>query len=154
MNIQNILKNVLVAVAVLFPLKAKADLPGKHPFYLHALTDLRTARWMLEHRPGDPAVSGQEDVAIQQIDAAIGDIKAASIDDGKDLHDHPKIDLPKRHEGHLHKALDLLRKVRQDVSKEEDDPLAKGLKKNALNHINGAIGATKDALEDAHKAAK
>src|SRR6185437_12717264 len=29
--------------------------------YLHALTDLRTARWMLEHRRGDAAVSGQED---------------------------------------------------------------------------------------------
>ena len=38
---------------------ASADMPGKHPFYLHALSDLRTARWMLEHRPGDAAVSGQ-----------------------------------------------------------------------------------------------
>ncbi|MEH2129414.1 MAG: hypothetical protein V7K86_01855, partial [Nostoc sp.] len=35
---------------------AYADLPGKHPYYLHALTDLRTARWLLEHRPGDAAV--------------------------------------------------------------------------------------------------
>ena len=26
------------------PLAANADLPGKHPYYLHALTDLRTAR--------------------------------------------------------------------------------------------------------------
>ena len=31
---------------------AYADLPGRHPAYLHALTDLRTARWMVEHRPG------------------------------------------------------------------------------------------------------
>ena len=41
-----------------------ADLPGRHPAYLHALTDLRDARWNLEHRPGDAAVSAQEDVAI------------------------------------------------------------------------------------------
>ena len=40
------------------PFAANADLPGKHPFYLHALSDLRSARWLIEHRPGDAAVSG------------------------------------------------------------------------------------------------
>ena len=59
---------------LLLPLFANADLPGKHPAYLHALTDLRTARWMLEHRPGDAAVSGNEDAAITEIDAAIREI--------------------------------------------------------------------------------
>src|ERR1700758_2720053 len=83
------------------PFVASADLPGKHPYYLHALTDLRTARWMLEHRPGDAAVSGQEDVAITEIDGAIGEIKRASIDDGKDVHDHPKADAPHDHPGRL-----------------------------------------------------
>ena len=33
-----------------------ADLPGHHPAYLHALTDLRAARWNLEHRPGDAEI--------------------------------------------------------------------------------------------------
>src|SRR5471032_299417 len=70
---------------------AQADLPGKHPAYLHALSDLRAARWMLEHRPGDPAVSAQEDVAISEIDGAIAEIKRAAIDDGKDIHDHPNV---------------------------------------------------------------
>src|ERR1700677_1277708 len=83
--------SALLAVA---PLAfAHADLPGKHPLYLHALSDLRTARWMIEHRPGDAAVSGHEDVAIQEIDAAIGEVKAAAIDDGKDIHDHPSVDI-------------------------------------------------------------
>src|SRR5580704_2701275 len=81
------------------PFAANADLPGNHPAYLHGLTDLRTARWMLEHRPGDPAVSGQESVAIAEIDAAIGEIKRAAIDDGKDIHDHPKVDGPTDHPG-------------------------------------------------------
>src|ERR1700729_114231 len=73
------------------PFAANADLPGKHPAYLHALSDLRAARWMLEHRPGDAAVSAHEDVAISEIDAAIGEIKHAAIDDGKDIHDHPPV---------------------------------------------------------------
>jgi hypothetical protein len=74
---------------------------GKHPAYLHALSDLRTARWMLEHRPGDAAVSGQEDVAITEVDAAIGEIKRAAIDDGKDIHDHPKDDVAADRPGRL-----------------------------------------------------
>jgi hypothetical protein len=130
------------------PLAASADMPGKHPAYLHALSDLRAARWMLEHRPGDPAVSGQEDVGITQIDAAIGEIKRASIDDGKDIHDHPKVDSPPDRPGRLHKALELLREAHGDVAREEDDPLTKGLRNRAIGHIDGAIHSTEHAIGD------
>jgi len=51
-------------IAVFVPLAAHADLPGDHPYYIHALSDLRDARWNLEHRAGDAAVSANEDVAI------------------------------------------------------------------------------------------
>jgi hypothetical protein len=145
------LKRPLVVGMLLaaLPFAASADLPGKHPYYLHALTDLRTARWMLEHRPGDAAVSGQEDVAITEIDGAIGEIKRAAIDDGKDVHDHPKMDVPPDHPGRLHKALELLRKTHNDVAREEDDPMTKGLRNRAVGHIDGAIHATEKALNDA-----
>jgi hypothetical protein len=145
------LSNKSIVVGVLFaalPWVASADLPGKHPHYLHALTDLRTARWMLEHRPGDAAVSGQEDVAISEIDAAIGEIKHAAIEDGKDIHDHPAVDLPNDPRGRLHKALDLLRKTHDDVAREEDDPMTKGLRNRAVGHIDGAIHATEKAIHD------
>lgn len=127
---------------------ASADLPGKHPYYLHALTDLRTARWMLEHRPGDRAVSRQEDIAVTEIDAAIGEIKRAAIDDGKDIHDHPNADVPNDHPGRLHKALELLRKTHADVAREEDDPATKGLRDRAVGHIHGAVQATEAAIKD------
>src|SRR5690242_19845944 len=130
------------------PFAASADLPGKHPYYLHALTDLRTARWMLEHRPGDAAVSGQEDVAVTEIDAAIGEIKRAAIEDGKDIHDHPKMDAPHDRPGRLHKALEILRKTHDDVAREEDDPMTKGLRNRAVGHIDGAIHATQRAIGD------
>jgi hypothetical protein len=141
-------KVLLGGLLALVSLAANADLPGKHPYYLHALSDLRAARWMLEHRPGDAAVSGQEDVAITEIDAAIGEIKHAAIDDGKDLHDHPAVDAPKDHPGRLHKALELLRKVHSDVAREEDDPMVKGLRNRAVGHIDGAIRATEVAVRD------
>ena len=133
----------------LAPLAAKADLPGKHPHYLHALSDLRAARWLVEHRPGDAAVSAHEDVAIVEIDRAIDEIKHAAIDDGKDIHDHPSIDIATGRPGRLHKALELLRGVHGDVAREEDDPQTRGLRDRALHHIDEAIHATEHAIVDA-----
>jgi hypothetical protein len=133
---------------LLLPLFANADLPGKHPYYLHALSDLRAARWMLEHRPGDAAVSANEGTAVAEIDAAIGEIKRAAIDDGKNVGDHPNVDVPADQPGHLHKALELLRKVHSDVAREEDDPATKGLRDRAVGHIDAAIHATERAIKD------
>jgi hypothetical protein len=144
-------KLLLGGLLALVSLAANADLPGKHPYYLHALSDLRAARWMLEHRPGDAAVSGQEDTAIVEIDAAIGEIKHAAIDDGKDIHDHPAVQGPNDRPGRLHKALELLRKVHSDVAREEDDPMVKGLRNRAVGHIDGAIHATELAVRDVHQ---
>lgn len=135
-------------LGLLLPLAAHADLPGRHPYYLHALSDLRAARWMLEHRPGDAAVSAQEDVAITEIDRAIGEIKHAAIDDGKPLEDHPPIDASLDHPGRLHKALELLHKVHHDVDREEDDPETRGLKDRALMHIDEASHAVEHAIHD------
>ena len=64
------------------PFAANADLPGKHPAYLHALTDLRAARWMLEHRPGDAVVSTHEDIAIMEITVRRGPIPGFGIGNG------------------------------------------------------------------------
>ena len=145
-------KNWLGATALmglmLAPFAVNADLPGKHPAYLHALTDLRTARWMLEHRPGDPAVSQHEDVAIMEIDKAIGEIKHAAIDDGKDIHDHPQMDVAPDRPGRLHKALELLRKVHSDVAREEDDPMTRGLRDRAVGHIDAAVHETERSIFD------
>jgi hypothetical protein len=141
----------LAFVTSLMPLFAFADLPGQHPYYLHALSDLRAARWLIEHRPGDARVSADEDVAITRIDEAIGAIKHAAIDDGKDLHDHPPVDEQDMHQGRLHRAEDLLRKVRNDIAREEDDPLTRGLRDKAVDRVEEAIGATHRAIQDAEK---
>jgi hypothetical protein len=130
------------------PFAANADLPGKHPAYLHALTDLRAARWMLEHRPGDAVVSKHEDLAIMEVDKTIGEIKRAAIDDGKDVHDHPAVDVAADRPGRLHKALELLRKVHSDVAREEDDPMTKGLRDRAVGHIDAAIHETEKTIFD------
>jgi hypothetical protein len=120
----------------------------KHPAYLHALSDLRTARWMLEHRPGDAAVSAHEGEAISEIDRAIKELTSAAINDGRNIHNHPPADVPNDYRGRLHKAADLLRTARTDTYREEDNPASRGLRDRALSHVDAALHATERAIHD------
>ena len=134
-----------IAIAGLLPLGAMAQvLPGKHPGYLHALSDLRAARWFLYHQPGDAKVYADEDVGITEIDAAIGEIKKAAIDDGKDLNDHPNVDV-KEHGSRLLKSIETLKKARADVGGEEDNPEVRELRHHAIEHIERALHAAEKA---------
>jgi hypothetical protein len=139
-----------VVAVVLFSALALAGCasspPPKHPAYLHALTDLRDARWNLEHRPGDTAVYENEDAAVSEIDRAISEIKRAAFDDNKNLAAHPPEDARLDRAGRLHRAAELLRKARADVDREEDNPQARDLKFRALDHIGLAIQATERAI--------
>ncbi len=122
--------------------------PPHHPAYLHALSDLRTARWLIEHRPGDPVQSADEAEAIRQIDAGINDIKKAAIDDGKNLNFHPAVDEHPDRPGRIHEALQYLRKARADIAREEDNAYADGLRDRAIRHIDGALYAAGRVLND------
>jgi hypothetical protein len=125
---------------------ASADQPGKHPAYLHALTDLRSARWLLQHRQGDADVKWDESKAIADIDHAIGKIKEAAVDDGKNLDDHPGNDSGDNYKGRLHRALDSLKAAKADVNQEEDNDFAQHLKHRALEDIQSAEHRTREAL--------
>jgi hypothetical protein len=115
----------------------------KHPALLGALQDLRTARWVIQHRGGDSAVKGQEESAVSHIVAAIDEIKKAAIDDGKNIDDHNFGDALGEKTMTLHKALELLNKAKANIEQGENDPDAAEVKKNSLQHI----GMAKEALE-------
>ena len=70
------------------PVVVEAPPAQAHPAYLHALTDLRHARFLLE-KPAKPEVKWDESNAVHEIDAAINEIKQAAIDDGKPLDGSP-----------------------------------------------------------------
>src|SRR5271165_1729315 len=132
--------------ALLFTLAPNnADAQGKHPAYLHALTDLRHARAHLEHGDGGQ-LRHEEEEAIREIDAAIGEIKKASIDDGKDLNDHPPVDAGMEHTGRLHRSKQLLEKAHQDIAHEEENSLALGLQQRAFSHIDRAMHEVDEAI--------
>jgi len=138
-------------VLAVTPMAARADQPGHHPAYLHALTDLRHARAHLERRGGNAEMKWDEKTAIREVDAAIREIKEASIDDGKNLNDHPPVDAKLDYQGQLHRALELLRKAEKDCHEEEDNNFARGLQKRAIQHIKEAIRFTEEGLANSHR---
>ena len=125
---------------------ASADAPGKHPAYLHALTDLRAARFQLQRRAGDSDVKWDESKAIADIDGAIRKIKEAAIDDGKNLDAHPPGDSKENYKGRLHRALDSLKAAKADVNQEEDNDYSQHLKNRAMQDIQSAEHRTREAL--------
>jgi hypothetical protein len=142
-------KLLLVLVAVVLPATVRADQPGAHPRYLHALSDLRAARAHIERRQGDPQVKWDEHKAVAEIDAAIREIKQAAIDDGKNLNDHPPIDVKLDWNGRLHHSLELLRSAHNDVKEGESNDFARGLKDRALGHIDAAMRFVEQGIANA-----
>src|ERR1700691_5580786 len=122
--------------------------PQHHPAYLHSLSDLRAARWLIEHHPGDWAQTADEAEAVHQIDAAINDIKKAAFNEGKNPNDRPPVDENPDHRGRIHEALQFLNKARSDISREEDNAFANGLRDRAIGHIDGAIRASRRVFNE------
>lgn len=148
MTMKSIAKFVFPAVFLAFFLAlgaGNAAAQGKQPAYLHALSDLRAARAHLEKHDGGE-LREEEKEAIHQIDEAINEIKKASIDDGKDLNDHPPVDAGLDHTGRLHRAKQLLEKAHQDIAHEEDNSFAQGLQQRSFGHMDKAIHEVDDAI--------
>ncbi len=128
---------------------ALADYPGAHPYYLHALGDLRYAHALIDRPDYKPGVDGQEDAALDYIGRAYHDIKIAGIDDGEDINDHP-VDSGLDHRGRLRRALQALQKAHFDVTREEQNPLALHVRAHATRDIDEASGHVRRAIHDNH----
>lgn len=138
-------------IALVVPLAAtKLNAAERHPHYLRALSDLRFSRALLQ-RPNGGAMGAEERMAIAKIDDAIAELKRASIDDGKNLEDHPPVDAHWPWRGRLHKAAEALERAKGDCAKEEDNPAARGLKDRAIAHIEEAHHHVEDAIRVAER---
>ena len=143
---------VTATLAVCVAVPALADEYGKHPFYLHAISDLQAAKWQMEHRrPEDPQISGDEMIVRDEIQAALGDLQHAAWQDGKAMNWNPPPDAPLPREGRLHAAVDLLRKAHADVAREEDDPRSRPFQQRGLSHVDAALGAAQHAIGDVRR---
>jgi hypothetical protein len=133
-----ILAVVCAATCLLGTLPSHAQEPGRHPAYLHALSDLRLMRAYLDRLTPSERIDAESQHAIDEIDAAIREIKMASIDDGKDLRAHEPIDARISPANRFRKAREAGNAAWADINHEEDNGYARGLKRRALDHIEEA----------------
>jgi len=138
----------VVSLTLLVGCASPSRAPEHHPAYLHALSDLRASRWLIEHRTGDWAQTMDESRAVREIDEAIGELKKAAYDDGKNVNDHPPVDERPDHRGRLHEAIELMRKARGEIAREEDNQYADHLRDHAINHIDEAIRAARNVFHE------
>ncbi len=118
-----------------------------HAAYLHAISDLRYARALL-WRDDWGSVMRDQRAAIDEIDAAIGEAKRAAIDDGKNLGDHPPVDVRSGWEGRFHQAMDLLNSAERDLAQEEDNRHAAAWRSASLGHVQRAKEFVGRAMRD------
>ena len=129
---------------------APSPVPGPHPAYLHALSDLRAARHYLNDNWAWEPVRDADNAAIREIDAAIEEIKRAAIDDGKGLRDPFPIDAHLTPRNRFHKANELLLAARKDLDHAEDVPSSRGLRDRAIGHVDRAHHFVDEADRTAH----
>jgi len=126
------------------------EVPGPHPAYLHALSDLRAARHYLNDGWAWAPVKHDDNDAIHHIDAAIDMIKHASIDDGKGLNDPFHIDTGLSPRDRFRKANELLFAAHRDLEHAEDVPQSRGLRNRAIEEIDYAHTIVDNAQRTAH----
>jgi len=138
-------------MAAVAPLTVQAQVvPGPHPAYLHALSDLRAARHYLHDDWSWGAVKHDGAAAIREIDAAINEIKHAAIDDGKGDADPFPIDRSLSPHDRFRKASELLASAHHDLDHAEDVPESRGLRDRAIGHIDTAHQIVDNAWRTAH----
>jgi hypothetical protein len=133
-----LLAGALCLASAMGGLPSQAQQYGKHPAYLHALSDLRLMRAYLDKLTPSERISDEQVRAIQEIDEAIRLIKEASIDDHKDMHDHMPVDAHITPSDRFRKAREAGSAAKHDLQEEEDNEYAHGLKHRALEHVENA----------------
>jgi len=126
------------------------DNQGTHPAYLHALSDLRAARHYLADGWAWSPVKHDDDAAIREIDAAIDEIKKASINDGKGANDPYHIDASLSPHDRFRKANELLFSAHNDLSRAEEVPSSRGLRDRAIGHVDRAHQIVDAAQRTSH----
>ena len=137
-----------LAVAALLAIPAAfGDVPGRHPAYLHARTDLRRAERLMDWAEFRNVRHDLDDSA-KHVREAIREIDAAAAWDRKDLEDNPRLDTYPDRAGRFHAIAKFLSGAKRDIEREEDNPAARGWRNRAIHHIDEAIAAVHRAAHD------
>lgn len=118
--------------------------PAAPPEFVRALTDLHSARALLV---GPQMESSRKfsDHAVQQIDAAVGEIKQAAVDDKQNMNEHMSTDTRLAPHDRFRQAKELLGKAHEDIARSQDTPQLHDLRIKAMAHLDDAIRTVETA---------
>ncbi|HMD47647.1 MAG TPA: hypothetical protein VKG79_01060 [Bryobacteraceae bacterium] len=139
--------SVLALAAALAIPSVFGDVPGRHPAYLHARTDLRRAERLMAW-PEFRNVRHELDQSANHVREAIREIDAAARWDRKDLQDNPRLDTYPGRVDRFRAIAQFLYSAKRDIEREEDNPPARAWRDRAIHHIDEAIGAVHRAARD------
>jgi hypothetical protein len=142
------LKSLTVAAFALLTFLFLAPATQAHaqfPAYLHAISDLRSARAYLQ-MDTRPDQQGSRDYAIKEISRAIDDMKRAAVEDNKNPWRTPPPQSGGSPSWPIHSAVKLLREARHDAETGRDAPENVGLQVRSIEHIDKALQALKPWL--------
>jgi hypothetical protein len=119
---------------------------AQFPRYLHAISDLRSARSYLE-QDRRPEFAGHRQHAIDEISKSIDEMKKAARDDGKNPGHTPPPQSGGDPSAPIHTAMQLLDEAYNDVAGGADAPENLGLQARSLHHIDEARHALHQILD-------
>jgi len=137
----------MAGAALLLPASGLADTPGRHPRYLRARSDLRTAQLLLAVRE-EPNVTRNLRAAEREVEAAIHEVDRAAVLDAKDIDDHPRVDVGLERNARFRNIWALLHSAKENLEKEEDNPRARAWRNVAFRHIDAAMDFVRRAARD------
>jgi hypothetical protein len=129
---------------LLFALGTPAQ--AQRPHYLHALSNLREARELLQS-DSRPGFIGARDRAIEEIERAMQAVREAVHEEGRNPHHTPPASGgdPSRP---MRSALNLLNEAYQDIASGTDETGHRGLQMRALRHVDEARHTLEHAMHD------
>ena len=125
----------------------RADTPGAHPYYLHAIADLRAARAYLS-TIDEQNVEQDKGAAIIEIDRAITMIWRAAQRDQKSVEHPTHIDARLSHHDRFTRALILLGNAHRDLSAPESNRANLAIRNVALGHVDQASRDVHQAISN------
>jgi hypothetical protein len=128
-----LLGGMLIGVVV----PASAEVPGPHPAYLHAMSDLRFARALLAVPEEYNAIPAQRR-AIDRIDHALGDLRHAAYADEMPPFETPPVDVSRPRIDRVREANRALDRARADIDRFESNGFADGWRDAARRDIDAA----------------
>jgi hypothetical protein len=132
-----IFSRVLFGLALVASLSVEPSASAQEPHYLHALSDLRTARDYIQFDHNAPGGDVRHH-AVEEINKAIEEIKHAAWDDGKNTQFAPPAQGVTSGWAPLHQAENWMQRAKGDVEKGIDPPQNTGLRERAIGHITEA----------------